>query len=92
MIKDILGEILDARKGKALSITINVEPENESENDELKKQGMAPVLESEGGDDKPDDGDEEALMNGEGDAIALKKKRGLSPRNLSERAKMMNEE
>jgi len=90
MIKDLLGEILEAKKGKA-TIVINVQPEHESEEQEMKKQGMAPVLKDEK-EDESEEMDSKALVNGEEDEMLLKKKKGVVPKNLAERAKMMSME
>lgn len=91
MIKDILGEILDAKKGKA-TVVINfgeIEQEGKegTEEEELKKQGLAPVLKDEES-DKAEMMDEEAIMNGDEREMMAKKKSGVKPRNLAERAKM----
>lgn len=83
MIKDLLGEILNAKKGKALEVIIKIEPEDEMDE---KKQGLAPELEAEKTDDK--ESDKLALMNGEEGDMEAKMDKGVLPRNLAERAKM----
>lgn len=86
-MQDILGKILEAKKGQSMTITINVEPEHETQEEALKKQGMAPELK---GEEKaePEEDIGAAIMNGEEDEIALKKKRGIAPKGLSDRVKM----
>lgn len=88
MIKDLLGEILSAKKGKAMTVTINIENEQpETEEEGLKKAGMAPELKAEG-EEQPEEMDKMSLLNGEEDEMAGKMKKGLAPKNLAERAKM----
>lgn len=88
MIKDILGEILEAKKGKAFTVTINVEPEKETDDEAMAKQGAAPMLKEE----KKEEGDvdKDILMNGEEHDMLRKKREGEKPLNLGQRAKMMS--
>lgn len=86
MKKDILGELLDARKDKAIEIVIKLDPmgEEESEEQQLEASGLAPVGKDESADMLMDE-DEQRVMK-------KKKKLGQEPKNLSERAKMYSME
>jgi hypothetical protein len=86
-------DVLEERKKKALSITImlpmnkgeEIEVEKEDDDDEAEKEGIPPSL------DKEKDEAEEnvkAFMGGNEEELMRKKKKGIGPRNLEERASM----
>lgn len=86
MMKDILGEILNAKKGQAMTVTINIEPNEQSEEDKVKAEGLAPALEDK--DAKVENESPELMDGDEKDAMKRKMKGGLKPQGLSDRAKM----
>ena len=89
MIKDILGQILDMKKQGNLVVKIEIEPEKMEgdEKEEMKAQGMAPAPGKE--EEQEVEMDSSELMDG-GDMRMMKRKKkmGMAPRGLSERAKM----
>lgn len=94
MIKDILGEILDAKKNGAMTVTIDIKPMKETEEESLETQGLMPdgedsekVVAEEPMEMKDDSKD---LMMDEDDQrqISRRKMMGEKPRGLGDRVKM----
>jgi len=97
MLKDILGEVLNARQGKALTVTINVEPDEKTPEQTQKIQGLAPSPEDEEKvptalDDQHLDGDLDSDISlvdtDEEQQLKRKMGGGMRPQSLGERAKM----
>jgi len=95
MLKDILGQILDMKKGQGnIVVKIELEPSavEGDEETEMKVQGLAPAP-GDKKDDKEEMSDsmmlpEDLMGEDEMHNMKRKKKQGVLPKNLSDRAKM----
>lgn len=86
-MKDMMKDMLEERKKKALAVTILIpmnkgeEKNDKEEEKDEKEMDLAPKL-------KEDKEVKDAFMGGAEDELRRKKKSGMKPRNFEERASM----